>query len=312
MKQFKVWHIDAYSGWSDYDGPGDCNIHKDIIMDATFSKKQVVDMFISTLNGRSVTVAKCECIDDGDVNYEPPLPEDFKRYTITKDGKKYFDKDIFLDRAKEQRYYELGLKHMLDVFIDIISHKTAKISCDYLHKLNPYEPNPTYCYSKILSEELNNTDISFNGLMHILSYSMPWNDPEFKEKERNYYDIEFPKQYKEDRLRNIDNGRKEFRRKNGKKPTKKDMKKIIHDIDYNMSRFYNPGTIAPALYPEYNCVEVKVGEKKYDPDLLSFINWLKSIDINRPIQRLPNGEVIEYRRLSLSDWKFYMKGSNIK
>lgn len=68
MKQFKIWHIDAYSGWSDYDGPGDCNIHKDIIMDASFTKKQVVNMYMSLLNGRETAIAKCECIGEGEID----------------------------------------------------------------------------------------------------------------------------------------------------------------------------------------------------------------------------------------------------
>ena len=37
--KYKIWHIDAYVGWSDYDSPSDCNYHLDMIMDASFSKK---------------------------------------------------------------------------------------------------------------------------------------------------------------------------------------------------------------------------------------------------------------------------------
>ncbi len=70
MKKFNVWHIDAYSGWSDYDGPEDCNIHKDIIMDASFTKKQVVDMYMSLLGGRTTVISKCELIGEGQTEYD--------------------------------------------------------------------------------------------------------------------------------------------------------------------------------------------------------------------------------------------------
>lgn len=233
---------------------------------------------------------------------ESPLTEEFKRDTV-ENGKKYFC-DI-TDPDKRNQYEELGFKHLFDIYLEIITHKNAKISCDYLYRMNPFDKFPCG-YSKVLNIELSNTDISFNGLLHIL-YSLPEHDPDFKKTERNYYDVEYPKQYQEDRLRNIDIERKKFRRENKRKPNKKDMEKIIHNVEYNMSRFHHPGTLSPNLYPEFNCTEVIVGEKKNDSELMEFTNWLKSLNIDCPMQRLPSGEVIEYRNLSLSDWKFYMK-----
>ena len=66
-KKYNVWHIDAYSGWDDYDGPSDCNIHQDIIMDAHFSKKAVVEMYSLLLGGRSTVIAKCEIVKSGEI-----------------------------------------------------------------------------------------------------------------------------------------------------------------------------------------------------------------------------------------------------
>lgn len=234
-----------------------------------------------------------------------PLTEEFKRYTI-EDGKKFFY-DI-IDLGKRLQYEELGLMHLFNIYLEIITHKNAKISCDYLHRMNPFDKS-SYGYSKVLNTELNNTDISFNGLLHIL-YSLPERDPDFKKAERNYYDVEYPKRYQEDRLRNIDIEKEKFRRENKRKPNKKDMEEIIHSVEYNMSRFHHPGTLTPNLYPELNCVEVIVGEEKNDPELVEFTNWLKSFNPLCPIQRLPSGKVKEYRSLSLSDWKFYMKNEN--
>lgn len=66
MNKYKVWHIDAYSGWYDYDNHNDCNIHTDIVMDACFTANQVSSMFASQLGGRTVVIAKCECIGQGE------------------------------------------------------------------------------------------------------------------------------------------------------------------------------------------------------------------------------------------------------
>lgn len=66
-KKFNVWHIDAYSGWSDYEGPSDCNIHKDIIMDASFSKEDVINMYMELLSGRSKIISKCTLIKSEEI-----------------------------------------------------------------------------------------------------------------------------------------------------------------------------------------------------------------------------------------------------
>ena len=66
-KKYNVWHIDAYSGWSDYDGPEDCNIHKNIVMDTQFTKKEVVEMYRALLGGRSTIIAKCELVKSGEI-----------------------------------------------------------------------------------------------------------------------------------------------------------------------------------------------------------------------------------------------------
>ena len=59
---YNIWHIDAYSGWQDYDGPADCNYHKDVIMDSSFSKEDVMDMWMSLHRYGVAVIAKCELI----------------------------------------------------------------------------------------------------------------------------------------------------------------------------------------------------------------------------------------------------------
>ena len=66
--KYNIWHIDAYSGWSDYDDPKQCNIHRDIIMDSTFSKEDVVEMFSSLLTGRSTAIENCEIVEAVEIN----------------------------------------------------------------------------------------------------------------------------------------------------------------------------------------------------------------------------------------------------
>ena len=104
MNKYKIWHIDAYSGWSDYEGPQDCNIHKDIVMDACFTKQQVIDMYVSLLEGRSIAIAKCECISQGDANPVPLTKEDYDekgKYLsyILRHGKKEFAKGLINEKG---------------------------------------------------------------------------------------------------------------------------------------------------------------------------------------------------------------------
>jgi len=61
--RYNIWHIELYHGWSDYDGPNDCNVNKDIIMDADFSKDQVMDMLVGLYSeDRNVAINKCELV----------------------------------------------------------------------------------------------------------------------------------------------------------------------------------------------------------------------------------------------------------
>lgn len=61
--RYNIWHIEMYAGWSNCDGPADCNIKGDYIFDSRFDQKEVIDMMVSKYNdGRCVEVWKCECI----------------------------------------------------------------------------------------------------------------------------------------------------------------------------------------------------------------------------------------------------------
>ena len=62
--EYNIWHIEMYAGWSDCDGPADCNIIRDFIFDASFSKKDVMDMLMAKYNKeRCVEIWKCEFVD---------------------------------------------------------------------------------------------------------------------------------------------------------------------------------------------------------------------------------------------------------
>ena len=69
IKNYNIWKIDGYCGWNDYDGPADCNRHDEYIMDANFKKQDVIEMWMSINRGRVVTVAKCEIIASGKIEY---------------------------------------------------------------------------------------------------------------------------------------------------------------------------------------------------------------------------------------------------
>ena len=62
--KYNIWHIEMYAGWSDYDGPEDCNIKSDYIFDSRFDKDTVIKMMLSRYgnNYRCVKVCKCELV----------------------------------------------------------------------------------------------------------------------------------------------------------------------------------------------------------------------------------------------------------
>lgn len=61
--KYNIWHIEMYAGWSDCDGPSDCNIKDDYIFDSRFNKQEVIDMMVSKYdNSRCVEVWKCKLI----------------------------------------------------------------------------------------------------------------------------------------------------------------------------------------------------------------------------------------------------------
>lgn len=61
--KYNIWHIELYHGWSDYDGPNDINVNKDIIMDADFSRDQVMDMLVGLYSeDRNVEIKECELV----------------------------------------------------------------------------------------------------------------------------------------------------------------------------------------------------------------------------------------------------------
>ena len=68
--KYNIWHIDAYEGSGDYNGPEQCNISINLVVNSIFSKESVIDMFMSTLNGRTKCVAKCEFVESGEVEVD--------------------------------------------------------------------------------------------------------------------------------------------------------------------------------------------------------------------------------------------------
>lgn len=64
-KKYNVWHIEAYAGWNDYDGPEDCNFIKDVVFDKIFTKQNVIDMWCALHeDAREVAVAKVYLVEE--------------------------------------------------------------------------------------------------------------------------------------------------------------------------------------------------------------------------------------------------------
>ena len=68
--KYNIWHIDAYYGWSDCDGPEDCNVHQDYLFNADWTRQQVMDAFVSKYDEyRNVEVWECAIIKFGEIEY---------------------------------------------------------------------------------------------------------------------------------------------------------------------------------------------------------------------------------------------------
>lgn len=64
-KKYNLWHIEAYSGWNDYDGPEDCNFRKDVVLDKMFTKQNVIDMWCALhKDARVVAVSKVYLVEE--------------------------------------------------------------------------------------------------------------------------------------------------------------------------------------------------------------------------------------------------------
>ena len=64
--KYNIWHVEMYAGWNDYDNPSDCNIKKNFIMDASYTKEAVMDMLVSLhKEDRVVEIVKCDLIKNG-------------------------------------------------------------------------------------------------------------------------------------------------------------------------------------------------------------------------------------------------------
>ena len=235
---------------------------------------------------------------------KPPLPRNFKRYQVLEDGRHDFNMISYND---EEEYERNGYLHLFDMYLKVISHKSAKISCDFLRKINPYEKCPTGI-SRILTYEFKSTDnISFGIFEGVLRRNMPDNDPEFLKSVENFYNVEYPQQMKELKEKLIEEKKNEFIKKYGKKPSKYDIENIERDARHTINNGFEPPILVPGIYPEFNCVEVfEVGEKIEDKNLEDFISWMKSRDIFTVYHRLPNGTPVEFRHLKFKDWKQFM------
>lgn len=222
-------------------------------------------------------------IEDGKHKYLPP-------YQVIKD----FNDDI---------YYFEGLDHLRYIFLEILKHKNSKITCDYLFKLNPYEQYPTgiakqYSF-EVNPEKLN--ILTMEGIMSTL-YDLPWQDSEFKAREKEYYEVEVPKQFAAHREMVYKSKYNEFRRTHKRHPRKEEKARIEYETQYIMDRLPAAHPICPCFYPELNSLEIECSGKYETKKLKEFIEFMTNINITRPIIKLPNNYIYEYKQINLEDF----------
>lgn len=50
--KIKVWKVEGYKGFNDYDGPQDNNLNIEVAMDARFKKDEVEEIFVNKFSKR--------------------------------------------------------------------------------------------------------------------------------------------------------------------------------------------------------------------------------------------------------------------
>ena len=213
--------------------------------------------------------------------------------------------DILLGRDSKQHEWCDDMHHLLEVFIDVISHKKAIISGQFAYKPNKYTDFAVGLKKTLTREVFDIDSLTFGSLEFFINSTMPLTDPDFKALEHKYYEVDFPKEYEEHKKKSIQLKIDEYIKEHHRKPSEKEIERLKWNTDYDMSCFYHPAEITPSIYPIINTIKSETSDVRKDSDLDNFVNWLRSIDITLGIHHMPDGSAIEWKKLSLENWKKY-------
>ena len=68
--KYNIWNIKGYVGFYDCDGPNDYNVNTNLILNSTYTKKDVIDVFCEKHKGkRNVVIGSCEIVYEGSIIY---------------------------------------------------------------------------------------------------------------------------------------------------------------------------------------------------------------------------------------------------
>jgi hypothetical protein len=68
--RYNIWNIKGYVGFYDCDGPSDYNVNINLILNSTYTKKDVINMFCEKhKDKRNVVIGSCEVVHEGLITY---------------------------------------------------------------------------------------------------------------------------------------------------------------------------------------------------------------------------------------------------
>lgn len=244
--------------------------------------------------------------------YQSDLIPDFSNASVEEAPEKPYKRWQEIDGIRwynglppnESTYILEGYEKLRDAFIATLKYRKNVITCDFIRNING---TGIFCDggAKRLNICLEHDDDLTMEKLWLMLCSLPAKDPEWKAKEKHFYEVEWPERLKRHRIMLQKTYTEEFEKLYERKPNPEDKQRIAHQVDYTMQRL--PGaTITPGLAGEMNSIEVMSTEPlDYEPHpkIDSFIEWLNNVDLTHPKLWLPNGEVGEYMRISLKEWK---------
>ena len=232
-----------------------------------------------------------------------PKDKEIERYTYI-DGKKWYHELMWLTDEQEMKLYHEDIETVKNAMLQILEYKKAIVTCEYTHMPQHMHVRPGGQPKTLTSVVTRPADLSYNGLLALIKKIMPEEDPEFKAHCEHFYQVEWPQREKEWEEEYRQKLIKDYVEEHKKKPKGYDLSEIDRKVSYRTLHSFGPPTLLPSLYAQLDSLKVTpLGESVlHSKELDDYLEFMKNLDMTRPVQRLPNGSVKEVRNISFNDW----------